>query len=308
VSSRAGERLRRILDAVPFLLAHPGARVDEVCARLATNEAELVADLELLWLCGLPPYGPGDLFDVVIEDDRIWLSGAESLARPFGLDRPMAAKMLLGAKMLSEVPGRHASGDLASGAAKLAAVVGEHPVDVAAAEPAVADVAALLQEALAAHRVVRLTYWSFGRDTEDVRDVEPLRLTRRDGQWYLSAWCRSAEGLRSFRLDRVRSADLLDETFERDVDPGELGYRPRPSDVRVTLDLAPGASWVAERYPTEAREPLEGGGERITMAAPSGAFFERLLVRLGPDARVVDPPWMEDARRDRARKVRALYT
>lgn len=300
-------RLRRILEVVPYLLANPGAHLEDVCDRYGVSDSDLLADLELLWFCGLPPYGPGDLFDVVIEDERIWLSGAESLARPFGLDRTMAARMLLGAKLAAEVPGLELSEDLASGAAKLAGVIGEHPVDVAAAEPVSGGLEAMLQGALRERRVVRLDYWSYAREREDVRDVEPLRLTRRSGHWYLNAWCRSAEGLRSFRLDRVRGAEVLDEFFERDVEPGEFGYRASAGDVHVTLELEPEAAWIVERYPTEALETLDDSRLRVTMAAPSGAFFERLLVRLGPEARVVDPPWLDDARRERARKVRALY-
>ncbi|MHA3701176.1 helix-turn-helix transcriptional regulator [Jatrophihabitans sp. YIM 134969] len=67
-----------------------------------------------------------------------------------------------------------------------------------------------IRDAVAQHRVVRLTYR--GRSgAETGRDVEPLGLLWADPSWYLVGWCRLRGGLRGFRLDRVLAADLLDE-------------------------------------------------------------------------------------------------
>lgn len=305
--------LRRILEMVPYLAANPGVHVDEVCEAFGTDRESLVRDLELLWVCGLPPYGPGDLFDVAIVEDTVWLSGADALARPLALDRTDAARLLLAARLGAEVPGLGASAALESAATKLEAVLGgEGALDVSA-DTATAGLRAELSTAVSGHRVVDLEYWSPSHEHEGLRSVEPLRLVRHEGVWYLAAWCRTADGLRTFRLDRIRSAHVTDERFERDAEPGDFGYRPEPGDLRVVLELAPEAAWVIDRYPVEevgparARARAAAGWQRVTLAAPSAAFFERLLVRLGPAARVVKPRRLEDARRARAAEVRELY-
>lgn len=313
MTTRTVRRLRRILEMVPLLASRPGVHVDEVCERFDVTREVLVSDLELLWVCGLPPYGPGDLFDVAIVDDTVWLTGADSLARPFGLDRTAAVRLLLAARLGAEVPGLGAGAALESAAAKLEAVLGGVGALDVAADTTTADLRARLSRAIGERRVVDLVYWSLARGREDERAVEPLRLVRHEGTWYLAAWCRTADGMRTFRLDRIRRADVSDERFERDAGPGEFGYRPDPHDLRVVLELAPEASWVLERYPAEdvgparARARAEAGWQRVTLAAPSAAFFERLLVRLGPAATVVKPRRLEDARRARAAKVRDLY-
>lgn len=313
MTTRTVRRLQRILEMVPFLASHPGIAVDEVCDRFDVDREALVADLELLWVCGLPPYGPGDLFDVAILDDTVWLSGADSLARPLGLDRTGAARLLLAARLGAEVPGLGAGAALEAAAAKLEAVLGgEGALDVAT-DTATAGLRAELARAIGERRVVDIVYWSMARGREDERSVEPLRLLRHDGVWYLAAWCRTADGMRTFRLDRVRRAEVCDERFEREAEPGEFGYRPDPRDLRVVLELAPEAAWVIERYavedvgPARARARADAGWRRVTLAAPSAAFFERLLVRLGPAAKVVKPRRLDDARRARAAKVRGLY-
>lgn len=74
-----------------------------------------------------------------------------------------------------------------------------------------ASVPAVLEEAVLARRVVRLTYVDrTGAETE--RDVEPVTFTASGKGWYLTAWCRMRGGCRVFRTDRVRRAALLEET------------------------------------------------------------------------------------------------
>ncbi|MDQ3642016.1 MAG: WYL domain-containing protein, partial [Actinomycetota bacterium] len=91
-----------------------------------------------------------------------------------------------------------------------------------------------------------------------------------------------------FRVDRIATVTALDSRFEPRTTPPELAaYRPDAADPRVTLDLDPSARWVAEQYPVEKVEEVEGGGLRVTLAASQPAWLERLLLRLGPRATVV---------------------
>ncbi len=84
-------------------------------------------------------------------------------------------------------------------------------------------------------------------------------------------------------------------------------YRPRPDDPRVTLDLAPSASWVAERFPTESVLRRDSGNLRVTLAITEPAFLSRLLLRLGPDAIVVEPPEWRAAAAEPAQRILDRY-
>ena len=65
-------------------------------------------------------------------------------------------------------------------------------------------------------------------------------------------------------------------------------YQPRPEDPRVVLELEPSAAWVVEQYPVEEVESLGDGRLRVRLVAGQRAWLERLLLRLGPAASVVE--------------------
>src|SRR5256885_7751445 len=92
----AEPRLRRLLAVVPWVAAHEGPTIDEVCSRFGCTEDELLADLELLWFCGLYPYTPDMLIEVDIADGRVWIRYAEYFRRPLRLT-PAEGLALVGA-------------------------------------------------------------------------------------------------------------------------------------------------------------------------------------------------------------------
>ena len=125
-------------------------------------------------------------------------------------------------------------------------------------------------------------------------------------------WCRRAEGVRLFRLDRVLDLTVLDTPAEVpeaaepvDVDAGL--FRPSAADEHVELELAVGARWVAEDYPCESVTELGEGRLRVVLRTPDTRWVRRLALRLGEDARVVSPAALAAAVRDDAAAALALY-
>lgn len=197
---------------------------------------------------------------------------------------------------------------LADAVAKLETVLGAGgdealEIQLGAASP---GVLATLQAAASQHRKVHIDYYSFGRDETGERVVRPWRVLSSEGHWYLLAWCEKVADKRLFRVDRVRSALVLEERFEP---PGPVGrvrtYEGSPDDPLVVLDLAPGAHWVIERYPNEGTLDLGDGHVRVQLRASSKAWLERLLLRAGPDAVVVSGA--EGVAQAAAERVLAVY-
>jgi proteasome accessory factor C len=262
-----------------------------VCSRFGCTEAELVDDLELLFLCGLHPYTPDVLIDVDIHDGRVWIRYADYFSRPLRLTAAEGLALLAAGTTLRAAPGVDPEGPLARGLAKLAAVLGVDPGESleVALGPAPADTLQVLAEAAARHRQVEIEYYAFGRDEWTRRVVDPYAVFSAGGQWYLSAYCHAVDDERLFRVDRVREAVALATEFRPpDRRPDLSTYSPRPEDPRVTLDFDPSARWVVEQYPVEAVEEGEDGRLRVTLAVSERAWLERLLLRLGPAARVVE--------------------
>jgi proteasome accessory factor C len=159
---------------------------------------------------------------------------------------------------------------------------------------------------------VHLRYYVPKRDDATERDVDPMRLHVVEGRTYLEGWCRRAEGVRLFRLDRVLSVDVLDVPAEVpataepvDVDAGL--FRASPADVVVELEFGPAARWVADDYVCESMTELADGRLRIALRTPDTAWVRRLALRLGEDVRVVSPPALADEVAASAAATLALY-
>ncbi|MDQ6728190.1 MAG: WYL domain-containing protein [Actinomycetota bacterium] len=286
----ADERLHRLLALIPWVAGRDGPRMEEVCTRFNCTEQEVVDDLELLFLCGLHPYTPDVLIDVDIADGRVWIRYADYFARPLRLTPAEGLALLAAGRTVLATAGGDDGGPLARGLGKLATAMGVDAGEAVEIElGAVAeDVLVTLRNAVAASRRVEIDYYSFGRDERARRVVDPYAVFSAGGQWYVSAWCHRVDDERLFRVDRISTATLLESGFDRPASAPELAaYRARPDDRRVTLDLAPAARWVVGQYPVEQVEELGGGRLRVTLAASQPAWLERLLLRLGPAARVV---------------------
>ena len=79
---RNESRFARILRMVPFLNSHQGIAIKEACEIFGVNERDLIADLNLLWVCGLPGYSHLELIDVQFDGGYISISNADSIAKP----------------------------------------------------------------------------------------------------------------------------------------------------------------------------------------------------------------------------------
>jgi proteasome accessory factor C len=314
--SGATDHLPRLLALVPWLLAHPGTPVAEVAREFDVSEERLRDDLNLLWMCGLPGYGPGDLIDVTWQGDRVTLSNADEINRPLRLTAEEALALVSALRVISGVPGIVERSAIDRALAKLEAAAGSVTAAerVVAAEPGDgdADVVSTATEALAGGRRMWLRYWVPTRDEATEREVDPLRVFTTDGRAYLAAWCYLVDDLRTFRLDRVLEAKVLDiavdvpdETRRRALD-AEL-FTPAPDDRMVTLSLDPSARWVADYYPCEEVAERGDGGLVVKLRVRDDAWIRRLALSLAGVGVVIDPPEVANAVREVASAALAAY-
>jgi proteasome accessory factor C len=304
--SGAIDHLPRLLALVPWLLAHPDTPVAEVAKEFGISEQQLRADLDLLWMCGLPGYGPGDLMDVVWHDDRVSLSNADTIARPLRLTADEALALVAALRALLGVPGLVETIAVETALGKLEAAAGGAITgdEVAVAVDPVTDpgVVSTVTDALATGRRVHLRYWVPARDEATERDVDPIRMFTKEGMPYLVGWCHLVHDVRTFRLDRALAVTVLAEAAEV---PAEVRQRafdkglftPDEGDRLVTLDLDPSARWVADYHPCEEVVERGDGGVVVRLRARDDDWVRRLALGLAGRGRVTDPP-------DLARDVR----
>jgi proteasome accessory factor C len=299
------DRLGRLLNLVPYLLTRPGILIAEAAAEFGVSERQLREDLELLWVCGLPGYGPGDLIDMAIDGDRVTISHDAGIDRPLRLTQDEALALVVALRMLAETPGTGTRDAIERALAKIENAAGDladAPVEVRL--PANAERLDRLRAAIEGGHALHLTYYTAARDETTERVVDPMRVLMVGGRAYLEAWCRRAEATRLFRADRIDAFAELDEpsappvgAVPHDVSAGV--FQPTPDLPLVTLRVGRHGRWITEYYPVE--EVRRAGDEWIvTMRVTDLGWAQRLLLGVGPDVTVLGPPELLTRIRDQA--------
>lgn len=308
-------RLRRLLTLVPHVVRNPGTSLEDLSTTFGIGEAELAQDLNLLFMSGLPPYGPGDLIDVEIDEGRVWIGMADYFSRPVRLTRSEALALYLRGKALLGAPGLEEAPALASALEKIEQSLGTETLGALAGRVEVggggqvAGALATLRRAVEERRTVRIEYYGASRDEVTTREIDPEQLFTAIGNWYVVAWDHRSGEERMFRADRIRTAKGTGETFEPRglAGAGRALYTRSERDVPVRLLLAPGARWVAEYYVTEGAKERDGGALEVTLPTKDLPWLVKLVLRLGGEATVLDPPDLADRVRDTAAETLAAY-
>jgi len=303
---RSEDRLRRLLVMLPWLMELGEVPVAEMAARFELTEAELVGDLELAAVCGLPPF-IDEMIDVYIDEGTVFVGLPRLFTRPLRLTAPEGFALLTAARAAMLLPGADRDGALARALDKLAGVLGDDRVVVDVPQPpATAGLAAAIED----NAQLRVRYWSANSDEASEREITPRAIFLDRGRWYVVADDRRSGESRTFRIDRF-------EAWERTgvADPPEPGAAPpnrgdewfADGDVpSVVLRLAPEARWAAERYPLRD-EREDGAALVVRMAVANEQWLRTLLLRLGPFAEVQEPDAWRDLGAVAAGELLARY-
>ena len=271
--------------------------LNAIAETIGATPAETAADLEMLSCCGIGEFSDA-LVPLYVEDDEstvvvfgdlpsldraVRLSCAESQALVAALqaagypdDDPMTVKLLEAAapqidpEMLSQVVRT-------------------------AASPA-GEVLRTVSLALEQKRRLEIVYHGVGRDEARRRVVEPMELLSDRGSWYLEAFCLEAASLRTFRVDRIREARMLEEPVsERELTPAGTAFAVAGLPM-ATVRLEPGEAVSDREWPgVRVIETSPDGG--VTVEVPysgTGWIARQVAARLGR-AEVVDPAEVREA-------------
>lgn len=310
-AGNVASRLRRLLAILTWLAQVGETPIDEAAARFGLQPDALVAELEMAACCGLPPYTPDQLMEIVVTDTTVSAHLGEMLARPRRLSAREGFALAASGRALLAVPGSDENGALSRALVKLDRALGGNSMVVELDDPSMLGV---VRRAMETGRQLQIEYYSASTDEVSSRRIDPLRLFAGDGHWYVDAHCHKAGDERRFRVDRIQSAEVLD-TIAPEARGMEVGdeavefepFVPGPDIRTVRLALDPSVAWVVESIP--AVGPPEPSGDRIEVEVAVGgdAWLQRLLLRLGTAAQVVGPPEAASLLGDAAGQILERY-
>lgn len=317
--SSVSTRLVRLLNMVPYLRANPRITRAEAAAELGVSEEQLTSDLDQLWMCGLPGYGPGDLIDFEFSGDTINVTFSAGMDHPLRLTSPEATGILVALRALLDVPGIVDPEAARSAIAKIESAAGtatgaREGADAATAEPAPAgsQAAAAVRAAVRDGLALSLDYYSASHDTLSSRVVDPIRVVLVGDRSYLEAWCRTAEAVRLFRFDRIVDARVLDERSAPPepavaAKPDTSLFDADPSLPAAALLIDRSAAWMFDYYPLRVQHELPDGAHEVAMTYASEGWMTRFVLGFGSAVRVLAPQSLAERVRDSAVAALAAY-
>jgi proteasome accessory factor C len=300
------ERFARLVTLASILIdaGRAGRRLsaEEICHTLKVSDQELREDIAVL---NVVNFGAGTyvLYAEIDPQGLIEVDPepyGDSFARPARL-LPVEAKALVAA---IDLIGEHIpEGSLSSVRAKVVTALGEDPVQeglqFAHAGGDDAEIAAVVSRAIAQRRLLSFEYYKENEDEFSSRTVEPYALINGQEGWYLASFDPSRDDVRHFRLDRIKSATVTNESFEprSDVDPAaDVDGWPRtgevPSSRRARIWISPDrARWAREERTIVCE--LEDRALIVELGFAGVDWLVREVLKEAGDAVVLEP---EDAR------------
>lgn len=262
MASRPGtaDRTRRMLALLPHLHRGETLSLAWLASLVGCSTEEVAADLVTLAMCGLPPFDPANLIELVIDEDTVSV-----MIEPHGLNRPVRfthAECRALASALEEIGYAPESGLLerllASASPSAAPDELRRTLLAATAPGGTGDIFATLAEAAESREKVRIVYHTGSTGRTSARVIHPWELSNRHGVSYVAAFCEQAGAERVFRLDRIREADAIGERFERPAETSSAVV-PDTSVLPVArVRFAPGAA-LPDEYDWPGMS-MEAGG------------------------------------------------
>jgi predicted DNA-binding transcriptional regulator YafY len=160
-----------------------------------------------------------------------------------------------------------------------------------------------ITQALLNQRPLDIEYHSRSRDERSQRIIDPQRLMFYRSNWYLLAWCRDGEGLRTFALDRVLKICELEQKILK-IDDEQLDsyclegfglWRGFDVETAVLRFKGPDLAYVADEV-WHPQQKAQWEGDDYILSLPFSNPDELILeiLRHGPGVQVLEPLWLRE--------------
>lgn len=294
------EQTARMLDLVPFLLAHQGISINDLADHFKVEKDVILDDLNTLWMCGLPGYTPLELIDLAFDSGYVTIRNAAPLARVRTMSSSEIVSLILGLDLL-----REASAAVSSDAQQRIEALAHRLREIIGADISIKDNSqttfrTVVAQAIKERSSVDIEYFSPTADRQTERTVTPYHFVVEEGVEYFQGYCHTSRGMRTFRLDRVRRATIR-ELFEKlENISGTSGEKIRVLATVHSLDRATLESFALARSDVQGRST-------IALEAFSEQWMVRSIVASGGGVELQEPENLRRAIGKSIEATMALY-
>lgn len=218
----AAFRAIRLLDLVPYIVAHPGISITELAKEFSISRDEVLKDLNLLFLCGLPGYTPLELIDISFDEESVVIRDPQNLAAPRNLNESEALIARIALAALEESTPR-----TAAAYPQIVALREKIAKAFSSSIPASAITFTLDKERATLEAIegaikqeldLEITYNNVTKDSSSRRSITPISIIAEDKRTLVSAYCHSAKALRTFNLAQISEVSTKTRIVRTDLE------------------------------------------------------------------------------------------
>jgi len=218
----AALRAIRLLDLVPYIVAHPGISITELAKEFSISRDEVLKDLNLLFLCGPPGYTPLELIDISFDEESVVIRDPQNLAAPRNLNESEALIARIALAALEESTPKTSAAYL-----QIIALREKIAKAFSSSIPASAITFTLDKEramleaiegAIKQELDLEMTYNNVTKDSSSRRSITPISIIAEDKRTLVSAYCHSAKALRTFNLAQISEVSTKERSTRTDLE------------------------------------------------------------------------------------------
>jgi proteasome accessory factor C len=303
----AAQRVSVLLVMLPWIMQRQRVKISTMARQFNLTEAELIEDLQMAAVCGVPPYTPDALIDVYMDNGMVIAEVPLVFSRPLKLSTAELFAVSVMAQTAMQLPGANKKGPLASALTKLAPLMPSGAETIKVQLPKARFVKELLTAASSGERQ-EIEYFSPATQKRTMRTITARKVFEDAGRWYVAADDHLSGEDRVFRVDRIEQlsgTEIFDQL--REVRDDELPWFSE-SLQQVTLRVQKSARWIVESYPYVSRVDNADGSVDLTMSVTSSHWLGRLLLRAGKGVKVLKPAQHKNLATETARSVLSRYS
>jgi proteasome accessory factor C len=325
--STQAERIKRIFSLLPYLEKKKQEFKDKipvsnVLSDFGISIKELTKDLEVIMMCGIPPYAPDDLMEVGIEKDGIFVE-RNFFEKPSKLTLLEALTLYLGSEIIAQQKGTKYAALIENARKKIKKAlstevkeqldrkkdligidIGKIPIDKLQ----------IIHQAITEKRKLEIEYYTKGRQKLTKRIICPYLAIVYLAHWYIIGYCEMAKEERTFRLDRIKSAKLTQDSFELPKHFSKTKYEkyapylPTGEGIEVKIKFSANiARWIIERAKSKDIQKLKDGSVILTIVSDSPGWLVQEVLSYREDAEIISPPELRKAIKETCIQILKKY-
>ena len=301
MADNAISRVARAMDIIPYVSENPGTKISVLASKFGVTEKQIVKDLELIFLCGLPGYTPYELIDLTFEDGLVTVIDPQLFDKPRKFTETEGVIIILGLILLkrsiNDSEKTQNIDDLIEKLTERYKVSNNAAISDIEKPHFYTDILNSINKNID----LIIEYNSISEDRLTRRVIKPLRISIKNGFYYLYAVDLEVDAERIYRIDQIRSVAENQSKkilqINKDSDSDDLVF-----ELKVRNQL------ITEKYREIFLEIISSGNHFVVKGRSNNKqWLYRWILSNCSEIEVTEPKTLKDLIRSRAQSTLALY-